>query len=144
VIEAEAGIEINAPVEVVFDLVADATNEPAWLPGAQRVEKVTPGPVTLGTRFDGTYARAGAVSLEIVDFRRPSAVTLRARSRIVNFDDAIELEAGGDGVTRLHARMAARPRGVMRLFGPLMARTMRTQFTDNWQHLKRWVEASRQ
>ena len=30
----------------------------------------------------------------------------------------------------------------MRLFGPVMARTMRSQFTDNWQHLKYWVEAS--
>ena len=48
-IEAEAGIAINAPVEVVFDLVANASNEPAWLPGAQRVEKVTLGPVTVGT-----------------------------------------------------------------------------------------------
>ena len=38
--------------------------------------------------------------------------------------------------------MAASPRGMMRLFGPVMARTMRSQFTDNWQHLKYWVEAS--
>ena len=61
-------------------------------------------------------------------------MTFRARSRIVDFDDAIVLTAQ-DGRTRLDARMTAQPRGVMRLFGPLMARTMRSQFEANWPHL---------
>jgi len=134
VIEAHAHATINAPVETVFDAVADATNEPHWLPGAQSVEKVTDGPVGLGTRFRGAYARAGEVSLEIIEFERPDRVTFRARSRIVDFDDAIVLTAQ-DGRTRLDARMTAQPRGVMRLFGPLMARTMRSQFEANWPHL---------
>ena len=68
-------------------------------------------------------------------------MTFRARSRIVHFDDAVELTAE-DGLTRLAARLSAQPRGVMRLFSPLMAKTMRTQFEENWAHLGAYVEAS--
>jgi uncharacterized protein YndB with AHSA1/START domain len=139
VIEGHGEVEIEAPIERVFDYVSDATNEPKWLPGAKSVEKVTDGPVGLGTRFDGHYARAGRVSLEIVAFDRPNRFTFRARSRIVDFDDAIELSER-DGRARLTALMTAEPRRLMRLVSPLMARTMRQQFAANWVHLKRALE----
>jgi carbon monoxide dehydrogenase subunit G len=139
VIEGHGEVEIEAPIERVFDYVSDARNEPGWLPGAKSVEKVGDGLVGLGTQFDGNYARAGRVSLEIVAFDRPNRLTFRARSRIVDFDDAIEL-GERDGRTRLTARMTAQPRGLMRLVGPLMARTMRQQFAANWVHLKRALE----
>ena len=125
----------------MFDYVADARNEPEWLPGAKSVEKVTPGDVERGTRFEGTYARAGRVSIEVVAFERPRTLTLRGSSRIVRFDDVIELGEHG-GMTRLNARMTAEPRGLMRLMGPLMARTMRSQFEANWAHLKTALEGS--
>jgi uncharacterized protein YndB with AHSA1/START domain len=141
VIEGHGETEIRASIERVFDYVSDARNEPNWLPGAKAVDKITPGPVELGTRFDGTYVRAGRVSVEIVAFDRPSRLTFRARSRIVDFDDMIELSEG-DGGTRLTARMSAQPRGLMRLVSPLMARTMRGQFQANWTHLKQALEAS--
>jgi uncharacterized protein YndB with AHSA1/START domain len=140
VIEARSEIEIGAPIERVFDYVSDARNEPDWLPGAKAVDKVTPGDIGQGTRFEGTYARAGRVSIEIVAFERPATVTLRGRSRIVHFDDVIELTET-DGRTRLTARMSAQPQGLMRLMSPLMARTMRPQFETNWTHLKAALEA---
>jgi uncharacterized protein YndB with AHSA1/START domain len=141
-IEAHGGTEIEAPIERVFDYVADARNEPTWLPGAQKVEKVTDGDVGLGTRFEGVYARAGKVSLEIVAFEPPHRLTFRADSRIVKFDDEIELTDGG-GRTELRARMSAQPKGVMRLMSPLMAKTMRSQFEANWEHLKPALEKAR-
>jgi uncharacterized protein YndB with AHSA1/START domain len=141
-IEAHGGTDIGAPIERVFDFVADARNEPEWLPGAQKVEKVTDGEVGLGTRFEGVYARAGTVSLEIVEFQRPARLTFRADSRIVRFDDEIELTAVG-GRTQLRARMSAQPKGVMRLMSPLMAKTMRRQFEANWEHLKPALENAR-
>jgi hypothetical protein len=36
--------------------------------------------------------------------------------------------------------MTAAPRGVMRLFAPLLARTLRGQFAANWDHLRRALE----
>ncbi len=139
-IEAHGSTTIERPAADVFAYLADARNEPRWLPGAERVDKVTPDEVGAGTRFEGTYARAGTVSLELVEFAPPRRLTFRARSRIVEFDDAVELTEK-DGRTHLRARMTARPRGIMRLAEPLMARTMRSQFEANWAHLKTALES---
>lgn len=132
-------MQVDAPITAVFDYLADARNEPQWLPGAQEVTKTTDGPVGLGTRFEGVYRRAGRVELELVEFERPTRVTFRARARIVDFDDAVTLTER-EGGTALVARMDARPRGAMKLVAPLMARTMRRQFESNWVHLKEAVE----
>lgn len=40
----EGEIRIGRPVEVVFDHVADQTNEPLYNPHMVRAEKITPGP----------------------------------------------------------------------------------------------------
>jgi uncharacterized protein YndB with AHSA1/START domain len=140
-IVAHGEVFIQRSIEEVFDFVADARNEPTWLPGAIRVEKTTDGPVGQGTRFQGEYARAGIVSLELVEFERPSCVTFRARSRIVHFDDAVILSSEGTG-TRLRATMEAYPQGFMKLMTPVMGRVMRRQFEDNWSALKEALEAT--
>ena|SRR5947209_3120578 len=141
--DADATARIARPREEVFGYLADPRNEPYWLPGARSVQMLGDGPVTLGSRFVGEYARAGRVELEVVDFEPPSRVTFRARSRVVNFDDAVEL-TDADGVTLLTAHMTAQPRGLMRLFGPAMARTMRSQFSTNWDHLRAALETNSQ
>jgi uncharacterized protein YndB with AHSA1/START domain len=138
-IHAESTVQIARPVEAVFDFLADARNEPTWLPGARTVALQTPEPIGPGTRFAGEYAGAGAVALELVTFERPTRLTIRAIARIVRFDDAITLTPE-DGGTRLRAVMDAQPRGPMRLLGPLMGRTMRRQFAANWLELKRFLE----
>jgi carbon monoxide dehydrogenase subunit G len=139
VIEAHGETTIARPAGEVFDFVSDPRNEPKWLPGAESVELTSGEPVGLGSTFLGRYARAGEVRLELVEFERPHRVTFRAHSKIVDFDDAVELHEH-DGHTHLHAVMRAQPRGVMKLFAPLMARTMRSQFTSNWDHLRRALE----
>jgi carbon monoxide dehydrogenase subunit G len=138
-IEAHGQVTIRRTVEDVFDYLADARNEPGWLPGAKTVTMTSDGDVGLGSTFVGEYERAGRVELEIVEFERPRRVTFRARSRILRFDDAVEL-APVDGGTRLDARMTADPHGAMRLLGPLMGRTMREQFASNWEHLRLALE----
>ena len=138
-IEAHGVVQIAAPIEVVFDYLADARNEPRWLPGAREVAKIGDRPVGLGTRFDGVYTRAGRVVVEIVEYERPTRVTFRAHAKIVDFDDAVTL-AAHDGGTALNALMQAEPRGLMKVFAPLIARTMRPQFEANWVHLKEAIE----
>ncbi|MFL5760094.1 MAG: hypothetical protein ACJ789_10165 [Thermomicrobiales bacterium] len=104
-----------------------------------RVEQVTPGPTGLGTHFEGEYARAGTLAVELVTFERPHRVTFRAASRIVCFDDDVTLVLEGAG-TRLRSVIEARPQDPVRLVGPLMCRTMRRQFAANWPELKRALE----
>ena len=138
-IQADGRTTIAGPINEVFDYLSDPRNEPDWLPGATTVDKTSEGPVGLGSTFVGHYARAGRVALELVEFERPHRVTFRAHSKIVAFDDAVELTET-DGRTLLQARMHATPRGLMRMVAPLMARTLRSQFAANWDHLRRALE----
>jgi uncharacterized protein YndB with AHSA1/START domain len=139
VISGYGEARIEAPPETVFDCLADARNEPEWLSGAKQVRKTTDDPVGLHTRFEGEYTRAGKVILEVVEFDRPRRLTFRAQARIVHFDDAVELTPDGAG-TRLTPRLSAEPQGLMRLFTPMIAKTMQSQFAGNWSHLKQALE----
>jgi carbon monoxide dehydrogenase subunit G len=138
-IEAHGETTIRRSVEDVFDYLSDPRNEPRWLPGAKSVTMTSDGEPGLGSTFVGEYARAGRVELELVEFERPARVTFRADSKIVRFDDAVELVPDNGG-TQLRAHMTAEPKGWMSLMGPLMAKTMRSQFAANWDHLRRALE----
>jgi uncharacterized protein YndB with AHSA1/START domain len=140
-IEARGSTDIARPIEEVFAYVADARNEPKWLPGTKEVEKTTPGDVGVGTRFEGTYARAGKVTLEVVRHEPPHRLTFRARAKIVHFDDEIELTER-DWKTHLDARMVAEPQGVLRFVPFLMAPTLRKSFAANWDRLRAALEES--
>lgn len=138
-IEAHGNATIQRSVEDVFDDLADPRNEPNWLPGAKSVTMTSDGELRSGSTFVGGHARAGRVELQIVEFERPSRVTFRAQSKIVHFDDAVQLTPI-EGGTRLQAQMTAEPQGLMRLVGPLMGRTMRKQFASNWDYLRHALE----
>jgi carbon monoxide dehydrogenase subunit G len=138
-IEAHGETMIRRSIEDVFDYLSDPRNEPLWLPGAKSVTMTSDGDPGLGAKFVGEYAGAGRVELELVEFERPSRVTFRADSKIVRFDDVVQL-APVEGGTRLQARMIAEPKGAMRMAGPLIGSTMRRQFASNWDHLRRALE----
>src|SRR5690348_15824392 len=134
-ITAQVEIEINRPIEEVFDFLADARNEPRWLPGASGVEKVSDGLVGLGARFRGEYARIGTVTLDIVAFERPVRVTFHGQARSMVFDDAVELVATPSGAI-LRAAMGSHPSGLMKLMTPAVRGVIQRQFTANWLELK--------
>jgi hypothetical protein len=59
----------------VFDFVADERNEPRYNPRMLRVEKLSPGPVGLGSRFRAemrTRPRPMVMTTEFTGYQRPS------------------------------------------------------------------------
>jgi len=51
VVDVSASIMINRPVEDVFAYVTDVTNDPTWHTDALEAQKMTEGPIGLGTRW---------------------------------------------------------------------------------------------
>jgi uncharacterized protein YndB with AHSA1/START domain len=138
-LEARGGTTIAVPAEQAYDFVADARNEPQWLPGAADVRLTSSAPVGAGSTFVGTYARAGEVRLEITEFERPLRLTIHGDAKGMSFDDRITFTPTGDGVT-LEAVMSTQPRGVFRLFAPMMGRVIERQFQGNWDRLRQRLE----
>jgi hypothetical protein len=82
-------IVIARTPEVVFDVLADERNEPSFNPRMVRAEKVTPGPIRPGTRFDTTVRTGGRtadMTVEYTTVDRPwllASTSAMAAARIV-------------------------------------------------------------
>ena len=65
---------IRRPPELLFDVIADERNEPRYNPAMLRIEKLTSGPIGVGTRFEGAHAgrrRPVTMTVEVTGYDRP-------------------------------------------------------------------------
>ena len=71
-------VTIDAPVEEVFDLVADERNEPRYNPRIVHAEKLSEGPVGRGSRFVAKpkgMGSKGEMTLEILSTKGRTGFT---------------------------------------------------------------------
>jgi uncharacterized protein YndB with AHSA1/START domain len=94
----EGETTIGRPVDVVFDFVADQTNEPQYNPTMVRAEKDTAGPIGKGTRFRSAVRSANGTAGMLIE------ITAYDRPRLIASTTPM------DG-HRLHARVRARRGG---------------------------------
>jgi uncharacterized membrane protein len=110
-------INVSAPVERVFDFVIDLDHVPDWMPNVHRIEKLTHGPITQGTRLRETREHRGRVrttDLEVLGFDPPRlyrvgggsmGITMTFTFRLHQRDHATEVELE----TEVDARWFAKP-----------------------------------
>jgi hypothetical protein len=135
-------ILINRPVETVFDYVADQRNELAYNPRMVRSEKITGGPIGVGTRFRAS-ARSGRQAMEllieITQYDRPRRLGSQTTMSSPDVNGGLTFEPV-DGATRMSWSWEVSPKGPLRLLGPLVARLGRRQEQTIWTGLKARVE----
>jgi carbon monoxide dehydrogenase subunit G len=135
-------IFIARPPEVVFDCVGDQRNEPKYNPGMIRAEKLTPGPVGVGTRFGATMTagrRRADMVIEYTDYERPKRVGSNTTTSMADIDGTVNLEPVPGG-TRMRWSWDLRPKGLARLAGPVVAVIGRRQERTIWQGMKEYLE----
>jgi uncharacterized protein YndB with AHSA1/START domain len=133
---------INRPVEMVFDYVADQRNELAYNPRMVRSEKITEGPIGVGTRFRATARsgrRAMEMLIEITEYDRPRRLGSRTTMSSVDVNGGLTFEPA-DGETRMSWSWEVSPHGPLRLLAPFVARLGRRQEQTIWTGLKARVE----
>jgi uncharacterized membrane protein len=142
-IPIEGEIVINRPLDEVFDFVADARNEPLYNPRMLRAEKLTPGPIGLGTRFRDeikSMGRPAEITIEIIGYERPRQLTDSIRMSTMDIRGGLTFDPVPAG-TRMRWSWELMPRGVFRLLTPMVARIGRRQEQRIWGDLKRVMEA---
>jgi uncharacterized membrane protein len=135
-------ILIERPVEEVFDYVADQRNEPIYNPQMLQSEKITDGPIGVGTRFRAVAKsgrRAVEMLIEVTEFQRPGRLGSRTTMSSVGVDGGLTFEPVA-GATRMSWSWKVSPRGPLRLLGPLVARLGRRQEQTIWAELKAQLE----
>jgi uncharacterized protein YndB with AHSA1/START domain len=129
-------IEIEASPEAVFDYFTDTLREPEWNLKLLEVEKLTPGPIGLGTRFRIRLDGVGWSTTENIAFHRPSFWAATSASRMLEVRIEAEVTPTRRGA-RLSVRTLLLPHSVLRLARPFLRRIMRQQ----WEHHLRRIKA---
>ena len=135
-------IEIHRPVEEVFDFVADETNEPRYNKDIVRCEKVTSGPIGVGTRYEAAMksTRDASMTVELTDYVRPHRLGSVAHIEgTMDISGAMTFEAIKGG-TLMSWEWDVQPHGCMRLLGPLVTRMGSRNEERIWKGLKALLE----
>ena len=139
----EGEIVIGRPVEVVFDYIADQSNEPHYNPHMVRAEKITMGPVGTGTRFRSaveSMGRTAEMLIECTGYDRPTLYATTTTMTQADISYTLRFEPAGAG-TRMQWSGQVRPKGAFRLLGPLITRIGIRQEQRIWTSLKKHLEA---
>ena len=138
----EGEILIERSVEDVFDFVADERNEPRYNPRMLRAEKITPGPIALGTQFSAettTMRRTAEMTIEWTAYERPKRLASSTHLSAMEIDGTLTFDAVPGG-TRMRWSWELETRGLFKLMAPIVARMGRRQEKTIWTNLKHLLE----
>ncbi len=136
---------IGAPVDAVFDTVADISNYTRAVPEIVHVEFLTEQRAGAGTRFRETRTmgkREATTELEVVEFARNERVRMVSDAGGTIWDTTFTVTPADDGrSTRLDLVMEARPyRLLARVFVPLTKRMVARAVAADMDAIKKWLE----
>ncbi len=137
-------IEVGRPPGEVFDYLAHGENMPSWMDEFVEVRQLSEGPPARGTTYSYKMKRGADSTFEWTQFEPsrklawhgPPAGSGLAR---VEPQGNWTLEPSGGG-TLVRMTMNPELHGIMKLFGPVMARQIRKGSEDDFQRLKANIE----
>jgi len=131
----EAILSVPRSVEDTFAFVSDFRNAARWDPRTYSAEKITDGPIGVGTRFvlTGGMFREDVVNrlhlpmsvagmplrYDVVEFDTPNEFVLAGQSRILRWRDHLEFSADGSN-TRLRYFAELQLKGPLAIAEPLL------------------------
>ena len=133
---------ISRPVEDVFELVEDARNRPRWDDSVDSEELTSPEPIGVGTTVRTTLRSMGreyVYTWTVVEHEPPTRMTIESTTGPFPTTLAYELSEEAEA-TRLDFSVTGRPKGLLRLFQPLIARNTQKNLDHGFARLKRLLE----
>jgi hypothetical protein len=116
-VRIDGEIIINRPVDAVFEFVADERNEPRYNPRMLRVEKLSPGPIGLGTRFRTAMTsrpRPAEMTIEWIGYDPPRRLASWTHLSTMEIRGALTFDPVPEG-TRMRWSWVVQPGGVFKL-----------------------------
>ena len=143
-VDVVCSIVIDRPRREVADYASHPDNAPSWYVNIKSVEWKTPPPLRIGSeiafvaRFLG---RKLAYTYEVVEWVRDERFVMRTAQGPFPMETTYTWETTASGSTRMTLRNAGAPAGFSKLFGPFMARAMRSANQKDLAALKRLLES---
>jgi uncharacterized protein YndB with AHSA1/START domain len=132
---------VHRPPEEVFEFCSDLRSELQWNPKVKYVEKLTDGPIGVGTRYRARWANSGPTTVEVVWFDRPHRweTTATARGMSIRFQGTV---TGAPHGARYTADLELHPRGLAWLVASLALLAMRRQDQQHMHRIREALESS--
>lgn len=135
-------IDIDAPPEKVFPVAADPESQLRWdHAGIITVEKVTPGPLTQGSRYRGRWKRFGRMEYTFAAYDPPRRFTHDAATFLGRMIHTYTLEAVDEGTRFGQHLELIEPNLIGRLTRPMTGPIMHRRLAQIGAELKAYVEA---
>ncbi len=141
-VHIEGEIVIARPVEEVFDFVADQRNEPRYNEQMRRSEKISEGPIGLGTQYQAEVVSGRQVVpmvIEVTGYERPWLLASTTSMSSMDIRYALTFEPVAQG-TRMQWVGDVEPKGWLRLMTPWVGWVGRRQELRIWTSLKHLLE----
>ena len=131
-------IQIERTPEEVFDYLVDLRNELQWNPDTEQMEKLTEGPVNVGTKYLAKWKQSKEIEVECTRFERPNSWQyINGGPVSVVLDITVEPQGTG---SLLVSHFDAHPNGMMKLVFPVFLQIMKRAENRNMSHIKRALE----
>jgi Polyketide cyclase / dehydrase and lipid transport len=136
----ENSVQIDRSMEDVFDFTGDPRNELQWNPEVESMEKITDGPIDVGSKFRAKWKQSGLVEIEVTRYDRPRSWSYHNDGPLsVDLDCTIMPNDTGSGVV-FHSRFDVRPHGKLKLFFPILLRSLKRTEKNNMGYIKEALE----
>ena len=130
---------IRKPVEEVFGTVIDVANFPRWNPTTPNARKLTAGATGEGTQFELEIKGFGKVLQELQEFRPNQQVRIVPHFKVLTGGHRFIFTADRNG-TRVDHELEMTPRGLFKIFSPLMGMMGKKNLRDTANALQRYLE----
>jgi uncharacterized protein YndB with AHSA1/START domain len=132
-------VDVAKPADTVFDLMADARNEPTWNSQVSRTDLESGEPIGAGSRFT-TVNRGQPYTAVITEYDRPNHLVYEVTGKAMTITGDLTFAGEGSG-TRVDASFDMRPKGSMKVMMPLMAPAIRRDFPKQFASFKQFCES---
>ena len=136
-------ITIDRRIDEVFDFLADPANGKQWQTGFVDSRQTSPGPIAVGatgTEVRHFMGRDVTTAWQVTEFRPPERFAFKVVTGPLPFEASYTCEPVSRG-TRVTVAGRAPLRGLWRLTGPIMSRSMRNRYGHDLKVLKALLEA---
>lgn len=134
--------KVDAPVDDLFDLMADPETEEHWNPDALEVRRLDQGSIGPGAQWQGRYKGIGTLHITLDEYERPRRLVFSITGNRMDMHWTFTLAPDGTA-TQLVAAAELRPKGAMRLLSPLFGPMMRRTFSQRPAQLAAGVAKQR-
>lgn len=144
-IKIEFPVEIDRPVDEVFNYVTDPTKLGEWQPTIVSVTQQTDGPIDKGTRLlevrSAPFGKRAEALVEVSEFEQNRRFGLKVVSGPLPIDGHHTFSSVNGG-THIDFVAEGSLKGPMRIAQPLLRRVLDRQFKRYYAELKSVLEAA--